>query len=175
MDVVRNTVEELGGKLDFATERGRFTRFTIELPVTLAIADALIVTAGGQKFAIPQASVKEIIEIEADAFTAFEGNEMLSYREGVMPLIRLARYFGLTETGLKKFFALVIGDGIRSMALVVERISGLREIVVRAINDKLAQVEGIAGATELGDGRLILILDSAALLRLGGEKVKPRS
>lgn len=172
MDVVRNTVRELGGALALDTEPGRFTRFTVELPLTLSICDALIVAAGGQRFAIPQSSVREVIEVDDGRVTAFGDEEMMRYRGGVLPLMRLTRFFGLAEARLKKLFALVVGDGTRAVGLVVERVSGLREIVVRALTDSLAQVEGVAGATELGDGRLILILDSAALLRLWGERVE---
>lgn len=163
MDVVCNTVEELGGTLTLATEKNQGTRFTIELPLTLAIADAIIVNVGGQRFAFPQTVVREIIEVEASAVKVLENNEIVSYRGGVLPLVRLARLFGLEETKGDSFHVFVIGGGANAVGLSVDRAVGQREVVVRGLNDPLVKVAGVAGATDLGDGRVVLILDVAAL------------
>jgi two-component system chemotaxis sensor kinase CheA len=163
MDVVCSTVEELGGTLTLTTEKTRGTRFTIELPLTLAIADALIASVGGQRFAFPQAVVREIIEVEASAVKVLENNEIISYRGGVLPLLRLARLFGLDEAAPGAFHVFVIGSGASAVGLAVDRAIGQREIVVRGLNDPLVKVRGVAGATDLGDGRVVLILDVAAL------------
>ena len=163
MDVVRNTVEELGGSISLETESGRGTRFTVELPLTLAIAEALIVTVGGQRFAVPQSAVREVIEVESQAVKALENNEIISYRGGVLPLVRLARLFELEDRRDRAFHVLVIGSGASALGVAVDRILGQREIVVRGIADPLVRVAGIAGATELGDERVVLILDVAAL------------
>jgi two-component system chemotaxis sensor kinase CheA len=165
MAVVKNTVLGLGGDFALESEEGRGTRFTIHLPITLAIADALIVSAGGQEFAVPQSSVREVMEVDPASVKAFENNEIIHYRGGVLPVVRLARLFNLDERYVRAFHALVIGMGLNAAGIAVDRILGQREIVVRAINDPLIQVEGIAGATELGDGRVVLILDAAALLK----------
>jgi two-component system chemotaxis sensor kinase CheA len=165
MAVVKNTIAGLGGLLEMETEKGRGTHFTIRLPLTLAIADAFIITAGGQRFAVPQSSVREVIEIDTAAIKAFENNEIISYRGGILALVRLARLFQLDERAARSFQAIIIGTGASSVGIVVERILGQREIVVRAIKDPLIQVPGITGATELGDGRIVLILDAAALVR----------
>ena len=165
MSVVKNTVLGLGGTFALDSEVGRGTRFTIQLPVTLAIADALIVTAGGQKFAIPQSAVREVMEVEPQSMKTFENNEVIHYRGGVLPILRLARLFGLDEKFERAFHAFVVGQGLGAAGIAVDRILGQREIVVRAINDPLIQVPGIAGATELGDGRVVLILDVAALVK----------
>jgi two-component system chemotaxis sensor kinase CheA len=164
MDVVGRTIEELGGTLALSTSENRGTHFTIELPLTLAIADALIAVAGGRRFALPQTVVREVIEVEASAVRVLENNEIISYREGVLPLVRLARLFGLEEeTGRAVFHVFVIGSGAEVLGLAVDRIIGQREIVVRGMNDPLVKVAGVAGATDLGDGRVVLILDVAAL------------
>lgn len=165
MSVVKNTVLGLGGTFALNSEVGRGTRFTIQLPITLAIADALIVTAGGQKFAIPQSAVREVMEIEPQSVKSFENNEVIHYRGGVLPVLRLARLFGLDERFERAFHAFVVGQGLTAAGIAVDRILGQREIVVRAINDPLIQVPGIAGATELGDGRVVLILDAMALVK----------
>jgi two-component system chemotaxis sensor kinase CheA len=163
MDVVCSTVEELGGTLTLSTVKNRGTRFTIELPLTLAIADALIASVGGQRFAFPQSVVREIIEVEASAVKVLENNEIVSYRGGVLPLLRLARLFGLDETKPRAFHVFVVGSGASAVGLAVDRAIGQREIVVRGLNDPLVKVSGVAGATDLGDGRVVLILDVAAL------------
>jgi two-component system chemotaxis sensor kinase CheA len=170
MDVVCNTVEELGGTLRLATEKNRGTRFTIELPLTLAIAEALIATVGGQRFAFPQTVVREIIEVESSSVRVLENNEIVAYRGGVLPLVRLARLFGLAETRGDSFHVFVIGGGAGAVGLAVDRAVGQREVVVRGLTDPLVKVAGVAGATDLGDGRVVLILDVAALKHtvLGG-------
>jgi two-component system chemotaxis sensor kinase CheA len=174
MDVVCSTVEELGGTLTMATEKDGGTRFTIELPLTLAIADALIASVGGQRFAFPQTVVREVIEVEASSVRVLENNEIISYRGGVLPLVRLARLFGLEETTAgRAFHVFVIGSGASAVGLAVDRAIGQREVVVRGLNDPLVKVAGMAGATDLGDGRVVLILDVAALKHtvLGGRLV----
>jgi two-component system, chemotaxis family, sensor kinase CheA len=163
MAVVQNMVLGLGGTFAVDTEPGRGTRFIMHLPITVAIAEALIVTAGGQKFAVPQASVREVLAVEPAAIKAFENNEIIAYRGGVLPLIRLARLFGFSENPRQALHTFVIGSGGNAFGIAVDRILGQREIVVRALNDPLIQMAGFAGATELGDGQPVLILDAAAL------------
>jgi two-component system chemotaxis sensor kinase CheA len=164
MDVVRSTVEELGGRISLETENGRGTRLTIELPLTLAIAEALIVSVDGQRFAVPQSAVQEVVEVESSAVKVLENNEIIPYRGGVLPLVRLARLFALNDGRERSaFHVFVVGSGSNALGVAVDRIIGQREIVVRGISDPLVQVAGIAGATELGDERVVLILDVAAL------------
>jgi len=162
--VVRDAVMELGGSLDIATQRGKGTRFTIRLPLTLAIADALIVAAGDQIFAVPQSLIHEVIEIERDAVTVMENNELVTHRGAVLPLIHLHRIFRLPGQAGRVLKGLVIGTGLSSVAVAVDKIVGRREIVVRAISDPLLQVPGVSGATELGDGRVVLIIDASRFL-----------
>jgi two-component system chemotaxis sensor kinase CheA len=165
MAVVKETVSGLGGTFALRSEAGRGTKFIIELPVTLAIADALIVSVGGQRFAVPQSSIREVLEIEPASIRVLENNEIVHYRGGVLPIVRLGRLFELDEKYERALHAFVTGTGESAVGIAVDRILGQREIVVRAINDPLIQVEGIAGATELGDGRVVLILDAAALVK----------
>ncbi len=141
------------------------TCFTLRLPLTLAIADALIAVVGGQTFAIQQSLVREVIEIAQEEVTTLERNEVIAYRNEVLPLVRLARYFHLPEADRPILCGLVVGTGLSGVTMVVDRIVGRREIVVRALTDPLLQVAGISGATELGDGRVVLILDPFRLLR----------
>lgn len=163
MSVVKNTIQGLGGSIELNTEAGRGTCFTIQLPMTLAIAEALVVSVGDQRFAVPQSSVREVVEVESSEVKFLENNEIILYRGGVLPLLRLARIFRLHEKARQTFHVFVVGTASNPLGVAVDRILGQREIVVRAFSDPLIQVAGIAGATELGDGRIVLILDAAAL------------
>ena len=93
------------------------------------------------------------------------GNELLAYRGGTLPIIRLSQLFGLATTPRSRFHAIVVGAGLASVGLLVDRIGGQREVVVKTIADPLIRVDGVSGATELGDGRVVLILDVSALSR----------
>ena len=165
MAVVRTTVQELGGSLIVDTEVGLGTRFTITLPVTLAITDALIALADGHTFAVPQSAVEEVIEIDASTIRQLEDHEIVPHRGKSLPLLRLHDVLGLAARQPPRLHALVIGTGRDATALGVDRIVGQREIVVRAMSDTLLKIDGFSGATELGDGRVVLILDAPALLR----------
>jgi two-component system chemotaxis sensor kinase CheA len=166
MDVVRSAVEEMGGSLSMQTTVGVGTRFTVQLPLTLAITEALVVKIGDQRFAVPQVAVREVLHTEASRATFLENNELLHYHGGVLPLFRLARWFGITAETSDQFYALVIGEGVHAVGLVVDRVLALREVVVRPLTDRLVKVAGVAGATELGDGKVVLILDTANLIRI---------
>ena len=163
MDVVKRALEDLGGHLSMTTKVGEGTAFTIELPLTLAIAEALIVSVNGQRFAVPQSAVREVLEVESASTKVLENNEIISYRGRPLPLLPLARVFEMDSQRGAAFHVLVIGEDSNAVGLAVDRILGQREIVGRAIKDPLAQTKGIAGATELGDQRVVLILDIGAL------------
>ena len=163
MTVVHATVRELGGNLTLDSEEGRGTQFTIRLPLTLAVADALIIAAAGQRCAIPQSSVREIFHTSEAQIQIANGIEVLPYREGVLPVVRLAGLFRLSSAPNAKMCLLVLTSDRGSVGLLAEQVLGQREIVVSALRDPLIQVPGISGATELGDGKPVLILDAPAL------------
>jgi two-component system, chemotaxis family, sensor kinase CheA len=165
LDVVRLAVEGLGGTLTLDSRRGAGSRFTAQLPLTLVVADVLTVAVGGQTYAVPQTAVREVVPVEAGTTTILENNELVRYHGGVLPLLRLGDVFGLPRPA-GAFVALVTGQGPAAVALAADRAVGLREVVVRALADPLVQAPGIGGATELGDGRPILILDPGGLARL---------
>jgi two-component system, chemotaxis family, sensor kinase CheA len=164
MAVVRKTVRDLGGSLRLSSTPGAGTTFTIELPLTLAITDALIASVGGRSFAVPQSAVREVIEIEEAAIRAVEGGEIAPFRDEALPLIRLSRVLGIDAATGDRRHAFIVRTGSEQLGLVVDRIVSQREIVVRTTTDPLIRVVGIAGATDLGDGRAVLILDIAAIV-----------
>ena len=166
MLVARDTISELGGSLTFDTKVGEGTCFTIHLPLTLAIIDALIIEVGAQKFAVPRQTAREVLELQPENVTALENNELIAYRDGVLPLLRLTEFFGLDEQTKHARYVVVVSNEANEVGLVVDKIEGLREIVVRSVADPLIHVPGVSGATELGDGRGVLILDTGALVRI---------
>ena len=166
MAVVKDTVERLSGTIALDSEPGQRTRFTIQLPLTLAIADALLGRVGTEFFAVPQSAVREAIEVTAAEVRQIEGHEIVPYRQGSLALVRLAQLFGIDTVSPARFHVFVIGSGAAAIGIAVDRIVGQREIVVRTIVDPLVRVEGVSGATDLGDGRVVLIIDPAALARV---------
>jgi len=165
MGVVKAAVEELSGTLSLDTTPGQGTRFMLDLPVTLAITDALIAKVGTETFAVPQGAVREVVEAMSSALLQVDHNEMAPYRGGALPVVRLSRLFGIPDAGRERLHLFVVGAGSASLGIAVDKIVGQREIVVRAIVDPLVRVDGISGATDLGDGHVVLILDPVVLAR----------
>jgi two-component system chemotaxis sensor kinase CheA len=165
MDVVRSAVRELGGALTLDTAPGEGTRFLIELPLTLAIADAILASVGPQTFAVPQSMVREVIEVDPASLKALENHEIAQHRGAALPILRLGRVFGLASVPRQRLHVFVIGQGLSAVGVAVDRILGQREIVVRPMTDALVKVEGVTGATDLGDGKVVLILDLSRLIQ----------
>jgi two-component system chemotaxis sensor kinase CheA len=165
MNVVYNTVRELGGSITLETAFGRGCCFTLRLPLTLTVADTLIVSTADQTCAIPQSFIVEVQHIEENNIQRVNRTEVTPYRDGLLPIYRLSTFFGLAPREVSRSVLLVLSSERGSAGLVVDRVHGQREVVVRAIRDPLVQVPGVVGATELGDGRPVLILDGAALTR----------
>ena len=162
MAVVQDTVRELGGTLAFESEENCGTRFIIRVPLTLAIAETLIVSAAEQTCAVPQSFVSEVMQVTEQDVQTVNGVEVIQYRSGVLPVYRLARFFRLRREAPERMCVLVLNSDRGSSGLLVDRIHGQKEVVVRPIRDPLIQAPGISGATELGDGRPVLILDGGA-------------
>ena len=163
MAVVYNTVRELGGNITLETELGKGTQFTLRLPLTLAISESFIVSTGEHTCAIPQTFVSEVLQVGTEDIRVVNRIEVIPYRSGVLPIIRLAAMFRQESAPRERNNLLVLSSERGSTGLIVDRVHGQREVVVRAIRDRLVQVPGIIGATELGDGRPVLILDGEVL------------
>src|SRR6185436_8168349 len=137
MGAVRAAVQEVGGTLTVETDPGRGTRFTLQLPLTLAITDAIIATVGDRTFAIPQSSVSEVLEIDPAAIRQLENNEIVPHRQGTLPLLRLSRVFGVPEgPSRSRLHVCVTGRGATAVGIAVDRIVGQKEIVVRTFADR---------------------------------------
>jgi two-component system chemotaxis sensor kinase CheA len=164
MDVVRANVMALGGVVDIESVPGQGTTISMTLPITLAIIQSLIVGVGSQRFAIPMNSVLETLLIDASEIQRSEGNELLNLRGDALPLRDLATEFGLEapEPGTKKF-AVVVGMGDLRMGLLVDRLDGQQDTVIKPIQGPIKNVRGFAGATELGDQDPVLVIDVSSL------------
>jgi len=168
MDVVMTMVSDLGGELTMSTAAGRGATFTMSLPLSLTIFDAVLLEAGGERYAIPRDAVRRVLVIEPQRISPVEGGEWYALEGQAVPLVRLTRLFGLPETraSTPPPLGLLLASGEQPILLGVERLPGMQEIVMHAIHDPLVARPGLAGATELGDGRVILVLDAGALARL---------
>jgi len=164
MDVVRANVTSLGGICDFRSRPGRGSTVTLTLPITLAIIQALLVAAGDQRFAIPLNSVLETLELEESAVQRSEGRRLLNLRGEALLLRRLSDEFELSQSDSPTHFVVVLGIGDSRLGLVVDRLDGQQDAVIKPIRGPVDQIRGIAGATELGDGTAVLVLDVASVV-----------
>ncbi|HEY6010406.1 MAG TPA: chemotaxis protein CheA, partial [Nitrospirota bacterium] len=166
MDVVKRNVSKLSGMIDIRTELTEGTTFTLTLPITLAIIKALIVESGGQVFAISLSSVLEIVRTTADRLETIEGREVMAVREETIPLLRLTRAFNLPEDKTRNsYYVVLVGLAERRLGILVENLRDQQEIVIKPLGKQLANTVGIAGATELGDKRgVVLVLDVESLI-----------
>ncbi|HSD97362.1 MAG TPA: Hpt domain-containing protein [Sulfuricaulis sp.] len=167
MDVVHSEVKQLGGSMSVDTERGVGTTFIVRLPLTLSITQALMAYVGDQLFALPLGSVVNIIEfpIEKIDTIAVGNNPLLSHNEQVYPYMHLGQRLGIPSTPRngKKVPILIARTGTREVAIQVDGLGGTREVVIKSIGPQLSALKGLAGATILGDGRVVLILDIPGL------------
>jgi two-component system chemotaxis sensor kinase CheA len=165
LDVVVKSIERLNGLVEAETVPGVGTKFIIQLPLTLAIISALMVEVGGRTYAIPLGSVVESLKFRPEDVTRMNGRDTLRLRERIIPLSHLAELFGRTpEAGRGGGYAVILGRGDKRLGLAVDRLQGQQEVVIKALDPTITSVTfAVAGATILGDGRVVLILDVAAL------------
>ena len=168
MDVVRTNIEQIGGSIDLSSEVGKGTTFTIKIPLTLAIVSALIVKAGGARFAAPQLSVKELVRVGPGSPVAVEtmhGAKMIRLRDKLLPVIALDQVLNqsLQGEGDVSGYVIVLEVAGRRMGLVVDDVLDTEEIVVKPLSGPLRDLSVFSGATILGDGSVIMILDPNGL------------
>jgi two-component system, chemotaxis family, sensor kinase CheA len=166
MDVVKTNITRLGGAVDIESEVSVGTKVTITLPITLAIISALLFEVRGKLFAIPLAVVQEALRLPATALRTVEGREVVTLRGTTLPLCRLAQLFRLSAAAqpVPENYVIVITVGNRRIGLCVERLAGQQDIVIKGLGRSLTGVQGISGATDLGDQRLVLVLDAASII-----------
>jgi two-component system chemotaxis sensor kinase CheA len=134
------------------------------LPITLAIIRALLVGVGEQRFAIPLNAVLETLLLEGHEIQHSEGREILNLRGEALPLRRLSDEFGLSVPDQERQYVVVLGLGELRMGLLVDRLEGQQDTVIKSIQGPASQVRGIAGATELGDRGAVLVIDVSSIV-----------
>ena len=164
MDIVRNVVKKLDGQISIESELGRGSTFTISLPLTLAITQALMITVDGDTFAIPLNAVSETITISPENIKKVRGKDVIVLRENTIPLVSASEIFGNENlNSFKKseseLSVVILKSGDRFIGLIVEELLNQQEIVIKSLGNYLQDTEYISGATIIGDGDVALIID----------------
>ncbi|MDH5469676.1 MAG: response regulator, partial [Gammaproteobacteria bacterium] len=171
MDVVNSEVKQLGGSLHIESEQGKGATFTVRLPYTLAINQGMLVTAGDETFCVPLASVEGVVRFYPEELRACysDGQQLFEYGSNEYRLRHLA---SLLETGnvtypgeREQVPVLLVRAGEKRIGFHIEALQGIREVVIKPVGPQLSTVDGISGATILGDGRVVMILDMVAVSR----------
>ncbi|MCY1068639.1 chemotaxis protein CheA [Nannocystis sp. RBIL2] len=176
MDIVKTNIARLSGMIDVTTDLGRGTTFSITLPVTLAIIQALVIQSAGHTFCIPLNSVLESIMVETREIGTVEGHEVITLGGRTLPLLQLSRLFGLKPLHKNyrdpnRLYVVVVGLAQHRVGLVVDELLGQQDVVIKPLGSAVRNVPGIAGATELGANRTVLLLDVGRLVDEGVRQV----
>jgi len=164
LDVVLKSIERLNGLVEVETVPGVGTKFIIQLPLTLAIISALLIEVSDRTYAVPLGSVVESLKFRPSDVHTINGRDTLRIRDRIVPLVRLESFFGLPPApDAAAHYAVILGRGDKRVGLVVNRLRGQQEVVIKALDPAVSgPAFALAGATIMGDGRVVLILDVAA-------------
>jgi len=169
MDVVRTNINKINGTVEIRSQNGIGSTFVINLPLTIAIIQALMVAIGNEVYAVPLQSVVETVKITESDIRTLSGAEVLNLRNQVLPLLRLRDEFKIpgeaNESTGKNRYVVVVQLGSRSVGLVVEALPYQEEVVIKSMGPILSGIRGMAGATITGDGKVVLILDVGEILQ----------
>lgn len=164
MDVVKTNILRMGGMISIASELGTGTKVTITLPITLAIIRALIVTIASRTFALPITAVREAIPHRPRDVRTIDGREVITLRGETLAVCDLARLFGFRHGSRREGRFIVVGAmGNRQLGFVVDQLIGQEDVIIKSLGKSLSSVRGFAGATDLGDQKVALVLDAPAL------------
>ncbi|MBL8950762.1 MAG: chemotaxis protein CheA [Myxococcaceae bacterium] len=172
LDVVKTNLGRLSGLIDIVSERGQGTTFVLTLPLTLAIIRALVVQSAGRTYAVPMSSVLEIVAVRPSELRTVEHRQMLSVRGQTVPFVRLSQLFKLPETPVDLHYVVLVGLAQHRLGIAVDHLLGQQDVVTKPLSARLRDVPGLAGATDLGDRRAVLVLDVPALV---SEIVRPQA
>lgn len=164
MDVVKTKISSLGGTVDVISEEGKGSSFIIKLPLTLQIIQALLVKVGNETLAISLGFIDRVIDYKEENIKKTNGEEVIVYRDNIIPLIRLNERLGIETTESKKKFIIIVKIGEKTVGLLVDSLFGQQEIVIKPLGKTLRSLKEYIGATILGNGLVTLILDVAALI-----------
>ncbi len=164
MDVVKTKISSLGGTVDVISEEGKGSSFVIKLPLTLQIIQALLVKVGDETLAISLGFIDRVIDYKEENIKKTNGEEVIVYRDDIIPLIRLNEILGIETKESKKKFIIIVKIGEKTVGLLVDSLFGQQEIVIKPLGKTLKSLKEYIGATILGNGLVTLILDVAALI-----------
>lgn len=168
LDIVNKNITRLNGHVRLESKKGEGSAFIIKLPLSLAIISALMAEVSGETFAIPISAVEESVKVDEKEIHVVNQREVINLRENVVPVLRLNTFFNLKdEKEDRKKYLVVVGKGEKTIALAVDRLKGQQEIVIKPLDETFGRSEGVAGASILGDGRIVLILDVLSLWENG--------
>lgn len=171
MDVVKTNIEKLNGVIEIDSELGKGSSFKLKIPLTLAIIQSLLVGTQEEFYAIPLASVLETVRVPIDNIYTIEGKNVLRLRDEVLSLVRLSDVFGVKQVleNSEQTYVVVIGVAESKLGIIVDTLVGQEEIVIKSMGDYLQNIQGIAGATIRGDGRVTLIIDVGSMMDMAKE------
>ena len=165
LDVVKNKIESINGSIELETVKNKGTKFTIRIPLTLAIIQALLIKVANETYAIPLSSITEIIIIDKDNIRNLQGQEITLYRGKTIPIVRLDKLLGLNADEMtNEHIAVVVRKGDKEAALLVTSLIGQQEIVIKPLGKYLSNIRMFSGATILGNGNISLIIDVNSLI-----------
>ena len=177
MDVVKKSLDKINGTVGIETELGKGSTFFLRIPLTVAIIQALIVDAEKEYYAIPINSISETLKINVGDIQNLEGTEVIKIREDVINVLSVKELFKLParyENNIKSYYAVILASEEKKVALLVNNLIGEQDIVIKTLKDRVTKVEGISGATILGDGTVSFILDIQTIVGLGTKRIIER-
>ncbi len=174
LDVVKKAIESLRGEIDIQSEKDKGTTITLKLPLTLAIIDGLLVRLGKDHFVLPLSAVKECVELTKQDAAGAHGRHIANVRGRIVPYIKLRERFGINGSvpDIEQIVIAEIGDG--NIGFVVDSVIGEHQTVIKSLGTYYKNVEGISGATILGDGTVALILDVSKITMMTEAEEKTR-
>lgn len=166
LDVVKSKIESLSGEVEVRSKLGEGSTWTIRLPLTLAIIQALMVTVGGEKYAISLGSIQTIEDVNPSDIKLVQNSEVISLRGSVIPIIRLSKELDIesSKSPDDNLIVVIVKKGEKLAGLVIDELMGQQEIVIKSLGKYISKCRIISGATILGDGEVALILDANALI-----------
>lgn len=169
MDVVKTNIEKLNGIIDIESQLGLGTTLKLKIPLTLAIIQALIVGVQEEFYAIPLSSVLETVRISQEEIYTVDGKSVLRLRDEVLPLVHMSSIFEVKNDfgSAKEIYVVIIGLAEQKIGMIVDCLIGQEEVVIKSLGEYLKNIQGIAGATVRGDGKITLIVDVVAIMEMG--------
>ena len=168
LDVVKTMIDKLNGTVSVSSERGKGSKFSIRLPLTMAIIQGLLVRVGKETYSIPIANVIESQRVKQEDISTIDNYEVLNVRNEVISILRLSRLFNIKNISTSDYsFIVIVGSQEKKIGVMVDALVGEEDVVIKPLHDQFTSSPGIAGASILGDGSVSLIIDVSQLLELG--------